>query len=97
MSPGVYYISLAEDSGALQLWAIGIRGTEAVEIPLGHEGILDTQGYDYVYLMVFNPVYDEGVDDCAYGSYMIDVRRTSGQGTAATHTWDASHFEPLHR
>jgi hypothetical protein len=95
MPPGAYQISLSGDSGALLLWAIGIQATEAIEIPLGHGGILDTQGYDYVYLMVFNPVYDENVDDCVYGSYMLDVRLASGQGAAATHTWNATHFEPL--
>lgn len=95
MPPGVYQISLSGDSGGLQLWAIGIQGTQAVEIPLGRGGILSTQGYDYVYLMVFNPVYDEDVNDCVYGSYMIEVRPASGQPAVSTHTWDAANFQPL--
>jgi hypothetical protein len=95
MPPGVYQISLSGDNGALLLWAIGIQGTEAVEIPLGRDGLLSTHGYDYVYLMVFNPVYDEDVNDCTYGSYVLDVRLSSGEGAAATHTWDATNFAPL--
>ncbi len=95
MPPGIYDVNLVDDSGDLMLWGIGIRGAEAVEIPLGHGGILSTEGYDYVYLMVFNPVYDEDVNDCDYGGYSIEVRIGSGTPATSTHTWDASHFAPL--
>jgi hypothetical protein len=95
MPPGSYEINLSGDDGLL-LWAVGIQGTEAIEIPLGHGNILSNAGYDYVYLMVFNPVYDDDVNDCNYGSYSIEVRMGSGTAALSTHTWDATNFQPLH-
>lgn len=94
--PGFYDIHLMGDGGFLNLWAVGIRGDEAEAFDLRRGGTIDTHGYDYVYLMVFNPVYDDNVDDCSYQGYSLDVQ--PGSETAQPPialTFDATHFEPL--
>jgi hypothetical protein len=94
-SPGLYNVSLVRDDGTLQLWAVGITGSEAVEIPLGRGATLSTEGYDQVYLMVFNPTYDEEVNECVYSDYTIDVRPGTGEPAVAMQTWNAANFQPL--
>jgi len=97
MPAGVYQVNLVDgDNNLLQLWAVGINGTEGVAIPLNAGGTISTSGYEHVYLMVFNPVFDEDVDSCVYSNYSIEVQPGSGSPLTATQTWNAEHFEPLH-
>lgn len=93
--PGFYDIRLVGD-GFLDLWAIGIRGDEAEVFELHQGGTFGTDGYDYVYLMVFNPMYDDNLDDCIYQSYSLDVQ-IAGETPQPPirYTFDATHFEPL--
>jgi hypothetical protein len=94
--PGVYSAKLiGENASDLRLWAVGIRGLEAFEIPLERSGEFSTAGYDHFYLMVFNPIYDSNVEDCIYADYQIDIRMGQGGGVAPVVTWDARFFEPL--
>jgi len=93
--PGFYDFQLTDDKGFLDLWAIGVRGDEAEAFDLRRGGTIDTQGYDYVYLMVFNPVYDDNVDECSYSSYNLDIQIANEvPQPPLTLTFDASHFEP---
>jgi hypothetical protein len=96
LDEGVYNASFREDDtdGDLQLWAIGIDGDEADVIALGDEGAFDTDGYDYVYLMVFNARFDNDLDDCESYNYEIEIEE-GDDALDVTYTWDASNFEPL--
>jgi len=95
LPPGEYKIQMEADAGNMLLTGIGIRGTEADEFSLGRSGVINTQGYDYYYLMVFNPRYDDNVNDCQYESYAINVQPTVGSPAALLRTWDATQFQPL--
>lgn len=94
--PGLYDIQLTDDGRTLNLWVIGVRSNVAEAFDLRRGGTIDTHGYDYVYLMVFNPIYDDNLDDCVYRSYNIDVQIGSETPQPpVTLTFDAANFEPL--
>jgi hypothetical protein len=96
--PGVYSATLTGRQGdEMSLWAIGIRDNQADAFALGSGGLFTTEGYDFFYLMVFNPVYDEDLDECTfYTDYGIEVEAGGDQPTGATvQTFDASKFAPL--
>jgi hypothetical protein len=91
---GTYRVNLIDD-GSLELWALGIKGDEASAVSLGHGGTISNQGYDHVYLMVFNPAYIDDLTDCNYTYYSLDVSPTSAALTPVAQTWDAKYFLPL--
>lgn len=95
--PGVYRVSLDDDSGLLEVWAVGIRDGQVEAFLLGSDGAVSTEGYSYVYLMVFNPVYDDDVSDCAFYPYSLHIEADSSATAALTpvYTFSAEHFEPL--
>ena len=93
--PGRYDVRLENASRNLGLWSVGIRGDQAEVAPLGQGGTVTTEGYDYVYLMVFNSAYDDNVNNCQYAAYSLNVMAGSGQPVAPTLTLDATHFLPL--
>jgi hypothetical protein len=94
--PGLYDIQLTGDGRTLNLWVIGVRSDVAEAFDLRRGGTIDTHGYDYVYLMVFNPIYDDNLDDCVYRGYNIDVQMGSETPQPpVTLTFDATNFEPL--
>jgi hypothetical protein len=94
--PGFYDFQLIEEDEFLNLWAIGIQGDKAEAFDLGSGGTLDTHGYDYFYLMVYNPIYDDNLDDCTYRSYSLEVQPGSETPKPPIAlTFDATHFEPL--
>jgi len=94
LPPGQYTVAVRGEDDSLELWLIGITGTEAEVISLGGSGVIDTTGYEYVYLMVFNPEYDEDVTNCHYNDYKITIAAGSGTMPAVTFKFDAAHFEP---
>lgn len=94
--PGLYDIQLTGDGRTLNLWVIGVRSDVAEAFDLRRGGTIDTHGYDYVYLMVFNPIYDDNLDDCVYRGYNIDVQMGSEKPQPpVTLTFDATNFDPL--
>lgn len=92
---GTYYAGLVNDGGVLDLWAIGVTDNKLEIFPLGRGGNFDTTSYRYVYLMVFNPVYDEDVEDCRYYDYDIDITTGKAPPHAPVGSFDARHFQPL--
>jgi hypothetical protein len=92
---GEYYAGLTNDDGALKLWAVGVRGQEADAFDLQRGGNITTQNYDHVYLMVFNPEYDDSVGNCDYYDYSIDVSKSKGNLTPVARVLNATHFEAL--
>ncbi|NWF69951.1 MAG: hypothetical protein HXY40_12770 [Chloroflexi bacterium] len=93
---GDYEVSLARESADLELWVIMITDDVAISIPLGQEGVVEVGDQDYTYLMVFNPTYDDDINDCTYEEYVINVERVNDAPTSeGALTWDATYFEPL--
>lgn len=92
---GVYDISLRDTSRKLMLWAVGLNAEGLDAFSLGRGGGVDTTGYERVYLMVFNPVYDNDVEDCNYSDYQIEVERGKGTVNPVDSTFNAEYFEPL--
>jgi len=92
---GTYRVSLGNDDELLELWAVGINGREASVIPLGRGGVITNEGYDYLYLMVFNPTYRDDLENCDTIDYNLDVTSVSAPLAPVTSTWDAKHFLPL--
>jgi hypothetical protein len=91
---GTYRVNLMDDE-ALELWAVGISGSEASVIPLGHGGVVSNEDYDYLYLMVFNPAYSDDLESCDYANYNLDVTEVNAQPAPVTQTWNADYFLPL--
>jgi hypothetical protein len=93
---GQYNAALVNAASGLEIWAVGVIGTEKLEaIRLSSSGTFDTTPYDETYLMVFNRNYNADADDCTYVSYEIEV--TEGKSLAApiTYVFPATHFETL--
>jgi hypothetical protein len=97
LRPGVYSATLTGSEGnEMQLWGIGIRGNEADSVALGQSGTFSNEGYDFYYLMIFNPTFDEDLDECTfYTDYAIQIGNGSGTPAPIERTWNASHFEPI--
>jgi hypothetical protein len=97
MRDGVYEIELTRESTDLELWAITVDGDEATAIPLGDGSNVEVARQDYTYIMVFNPAYDDDINDCTYEEYFITVNRVNDDtvSTDGSILWDASNFEPL--
>jgi hypothetical protein len=91
---GTYRVDLVDDD-RLEMWAVGINGDEASVMPLGSGGVIANEGYDYLYLMVFNPAYSEFQESCDYASYNLDITEVNAQPAPVTQTWNAEYFLPL--
>jgi hypothetical protein len=94
-TPGTYNVSVVGDD-SLELWAVGIAGDQADAILLGQGGTISNANYDYMYLIAFNPAYDDDVDDCVTVDYSIETTVSNRSLSPVTATWDATHFLPLH-
>lgn len=92
---GVYDIVLNAPNTLLEIYAIGIKGTEAAVIPLNQNGTIDTSSYDYTYLMVYDRAYDDDVNDCSYTDYNFSVEPSTNAPLTATMGFNASQFRPL--
>jgi hypothetical protein len=89
-----YTISIESDN-ELILYAIGIDGDEAEVFELGTEGVIDNDGYDNFYIMVFNTEYDDSVTSCDYAEYTITVDSTNDDANEIAYNLNAEHFEEL--
>ncbi|MEQ8674124.1 MAG: pre-peptidase C-terminal domain-containing protein [Aggregatilineales bacterium] len=92
---GVYDITLNAPNTLLEMYAIGIKGVEAAVIPLNQNGTIDTNNFDYTYLMVFNREYDDDVNDCSYTDYSFSVQPGTNTPLSATMGFNATQFRPL--
>ena len=93
--PGAYQFSA--DDPALELWLVGIDGpTASVFSALGNR-VVNVSGFDFAYLMVFNPAADYDVEACQYTSYALTVTRVGDATTPVTadFTLDATQFAAL--
>ena len=91
---GVYDVNL-DSRASLEMYAIGITGDVGEVFTLGSGGTIDTSGYDITYIMVFNPDYDDDLNECRYIDYDIDVSVGNGTPLTPITTVDASNFTPL--
>jgi len=90
--PGIYTFRLMGGIG-LQMVVVGVQGDKAVSIPIGEGGAADLSLFDYAYLMVTNPAFDEDVDSCYSTSYSIDVK-AGGSPIEPVDQWNADNFIP---
>jgi len=97
LAPGTYTASLTGNDGVnMTLWGVGIRGAEADSFDLGNKGNFSTAGFDHFYLVLFNPTYDDDLDECHfYTDYSIQIDMTNGVIAPVAQTWNASKFAPL--
>jgi hypothetical protein len=86
---------VVSDSAPLEMWAVGITGKSAEAFSLGNDGVVFVDGYDYVYLMVFDPEYDDDLTECIYNDYTLIVNRSNTPAAPAAFKLDASQFAPL--
>lgn len=91
--PGRYMISLSSQS-PLQMWAVGISDGRADVIPMEQQGAINTQNYDFAYLMIYNPMYDDNPEDCVFASYSLTVEPTDSTQTARLEERSAASFIP---
>lgn len=95
MDEDVYEFSLDGDSD-LVLYLVGIDGDEGVVYELGDSATVDTDGYDDVYLIVFNTDYDDDVLECDYEEYEITIDAGDADDAIdASYEVDASNFREL--
>jgi hypothetical protein len=94
-SAGNYDVELRGDERKLELYAIGVAQDHIDSFALGRGGGIDTTPYQYVYLMVFNPTYDNDISDCTSVDYKIEVTRGKGTTNPVDSTWNRTYFEPL--
>ncbi|MFN8372930.1 MAG: hypothetical protein U0694_08640 [Anaerolineae bacterium] len=71
MRDGVYDVELSRESADLELWAITVDGEEASVVLLGSQAYRRGARQNYTYIMVFNPAYDDDVNDCTYQDYNL--------------------------
>jgi hypothetical protein len=93
--PGIYDVELRNDGRKLELWAIGVTADDLQAFDLGRGGGIDTQPYEKMYLMVFNPTYDNDVDECTSTDYSIRVQEGKGTVNPLDSVWNRTYFSAL--
>ena len=89
-----YEFSLDTD-GDLVLYLVGIDGDEGFVYQLENGTTVDTDGYDDVYLMVFNTDYDDDIFECESIEYEITVSEGDDALAPVLYEVDASNFREL--
>ncbi len=92
---GIYDVELRGDNHKLEIWAIGLAKDRLDAIDLGRGGGIDSSSYQKMYLMVFNPSYDNNVDQCSDTDYKIEVMPGKGTTNPVDSTWSRTYFEAL--
>jgi hypothetical protein len=90
---GRYNIALTGDA-SLEMLALGERHGEIEVIPLGHEGVVDTTGFQSTALMVFNRAMPEAPGQCSGIGYSIEVTASNRTPARAAYRFSAEHFTP---
>lgn len=89
---GRHEITLSGNT-SMELVALGHRDGTVDVIQLGQGGVVDPQAYDYLGLMVFNPVVPNAPGECSAGMYTLDISATRATANqAVTYSFDAPHF-----
>ncbi|MCC6804714.1 MAG: hypothetical protein IT319_17660 [Anaerolineae bacterium] len=91
----VYDVELRSSNRRLELWAIGLQKSGLDAFALGRGGGINTNNYERMYLMVFNPAYDNNVNDCSYTDYQIAVMPGKGTTNPVDSVWNRTYFAPL--
>lgn len=94
LADGTYTASLDADA-TLELWVAKINDGSAQMAPLGQGGTFSTTGFDYVYLMVFDPTYDDDVEACDYTTYSMEVAISDSSPEVSLLKFDATQFKAL--
>ncbi|MCK6579285.1 MAG: DUF6055 domain-containing protein [Anaerolineae bacterium] len=73
-APGNYTFEIVGDSGALTLYSIGVSSGDVDVFALGRRGVVRAGKYDDLYVMVFNPDYDEDLGECEPVTFDLRVQ-----------------------
>jgi hypothetical protein len=92
LEPGDYAVGI--DDAELMLYGLGVADDRVSVFRLTDGITFDTRLYDHAYVMVYNPFYDETVDDCEFTSYTLSVTAADANAAEPLWSWDARHFEP---
>lgn len=90
---GRYTVSI-ESEADMEAIALGHRGGEIHAVPLGRSGVIDTAGWDYLGVMVFNRTMPEEPGECSGAGYTLDIQPASAAMADAAYRFDARHFAP---
>jgi hypothetical protein len=75
---------------------IGIEGNTAEAFQLHASSIINPDRFDYLYLMVFNPTYDDDVSECDYSGYRFAITLAEGENLPQpAYGFDTGNFAPL--
>lgn len=88
---GAQSYTVDSDAG-LELVGLGFRDGQVEVIPLGRGGVMDSTGYEYAALMVFNPAVPDTPGDCMPQDYVINVSAASAPAAPVTARIPAPHF-----
>ncbi|MEN0653784.1 MULTISPECIES: DVUA0089 family protein [Hyphobacterium] len=88
---GRFTVTLDGESG-IEVLALGVRDGEMHVVPLGQSGAIDTAGWDYLGLMVFNANMPEEPGACSGSGYTLDVQPSNAAMARAAYRFDARHF-----
>ncbi len=92
---GTYTVELTDDDGDLQLYSIGIDGDQVDTFFLERAGTINPGKYDEFYVMVFNPNYDEDLEECEAATFDLTFTTTEGELPRLYRQFNGSKFEPL--
>jgi hypothetical protein len=87
-----FQVTIRSQDDPLELWAVAITGNTAEIIALDSGAAINTGNYDHMYLMVFNPQYDDNVSSCDYSNYTITVTPGTAQMTPPVYKLNAVNF-----
>jgi len=94
LPPDQYIINLGGDGGVLDIYGLGVYDDQVTVLRLPRGATINSDNYDFFYLMVFNPLHDEDVDDCTYVTYTLDIIAAQGASAFPIWNWDARYFTP---
>jgi hypothetical protein len=93
LDAGTYQITL-DSRDDLQVWVITVTGNQAAVVNLGAGGVVAAGVGDHQYVMVFNPDYDDDVNNCSYAEYELLIAPSDAAATGGAVAWDAANFTP---
>lgn len=88
---GRFTVSLEAEAG-VEVVALGVRDDEMHVVPLGQSGVIDTAGWEYLGLMVFNANMPEEPGACSGVGYSLDIQPSNAAMAQAGYRFDARHF-----
>ncbi len=91
---GLLAVTPITSSTTLSVRAVGVVGDSADVIDMmGDRLIVDTAGYQEIYVVVHNSELVGFEVGCVYADYRLDIEPASGPASPVAETWSAAQFE----